>query len=658
MMQVILRDHKLSSYSLNSVSAHFLGEQKEDVHHSIISELQNKNEFTRRRLAVYCLKDAYLPMRLMEKLMCLFNLTEMARVTGVPITYLFTRGQQIKVASQLYRKAAEHNLIIPVDKKNEQEGKYEGAVVIEPVRGFYTDPVATLDFASLYPSIMMAHNLCYTTLIPKGQEGKYTEEEVVRTPNHDTFVRAHLKKGLLPMILEELLAARKKARQELAKATDPFQKAVLDGRQLALKISANSVYGFTGAQVGQLPCLAISSSVTSYGRQMIEATMEYVVEKYNKKNGYKFDSQVIYGDTDSVMVKFGVDTIAEAMALGQEAANYVTKFFVQPIKLEFEKVYCPYLLMNKKRYAGLLWTKPDKWDKIDAKGIETVRRDNCGFVKETVQTCLNMLLIEKNSEIALDYCKGVISDLLQNRIDLSLMVITKGLGKKTNKPVEDGKVQKPGAAGSTYTAKQAHVELAERMRQRDEATAPTVGDRVAYVMIKAAKGSKGYEKSEDPLYVLQNNLPIDFQFYVDHQIKQPLLRIFEPIYQNAEAMLFQGEHTRSVYIPKMATSSGLGKFAVVKKTCLGCKNVLATGELVICEKCKPKKKMIYIERKQELCLYEKNYSDLWVQCQRCQGSLHEDILCSSRDCPIFYRRIKAKKNMEENREVLERFLDW
>ena len=101
------------------------------------------------------------------------------------------------------------------------------------------------------------------------------------------------------------------------------------------------------------------------------------------------------------------------------------------------------------------------------------------------------------------------------------------------------------------------------MRERDEATAPSVGDRVAYVMIKAAKGSKGYEKSEDPLYVLQNNLPIDYQFYLEHQIKQPLLRLFEPAFPNAEALLFQGEHTRNVHIPKVATSSGLGKFTVV-----------------------------------------------------------------------------------------------
>ena len=85
------------------------------------------------------------------------------------------------------------------------------------------------------------------------------------------------------------------------------------------------------------------------------------------------------------MVKFGTDNIEEAMRLGKEAAAYVSGHFIQPISLEFEKVYCPYLLMNKKRYAGLLWTKPDKFDKMDCKGIETVRRDNCGLIKETVQ---------------------------------------------------------------------------------------------------------------------------------------------------------------------------------------------------------------------------------------------------------------------------------
>lgn len=112
---------------------------------------------------------------------------------------------------------------------------------------------------------------------------------------------------------------------------------------------------------------------------MIELTQEEVEKKFTKLNGYDYTAEVIYGDTDSVMVKFGVNTLEEAMKLGQEAAEYVTAKFDKPIKLEFEKVYFPYLLINKKRYAGLYWTKTDKFDKMDTKGIE-VRTESCTFL--------------------------------------------------------------------------------------------------------------------------------------------------------------------------------------------------------------------------------------------------------------------------------------
>lgn len=111
-------------------------------------------------------------------------------------------------------------------------------------------------------------------------------------------------------------------------------------------------------------------SVTAYGRQMIDLTKNAVESKYTIENGYKHDAEVIYGDTDSVMVKFGVSDLKEAMDLGAEAAAAVSDTFVRPIKLEFEKVYYPYLLISKKRYAGLYWTNPDKHDKMDTKGIE------------------------------------------------------------------------------------------------------------------------------------------------------------------------------------------------------------------------------------------------------------------------------------------------
>ena len=133
----------LSSYTLNAVSAHFLGEQKEDVHHSCITDLQNGNDDSRRRLAVYCLKDAYLPQRLFDSLKYMFNYVEMARVTGVPLSYLLTRGQQIKVMSQLYRKAKQVGMLLPVQQRKQQDGdKYEGGYVDDKRhgKGTYTCP--------------------------------------------------------------------------------------------------------------------------------------------------------------------------------------------------------------------------------------------------------------------------------------------------------------------------------------------------------------------------------------------------------------------------------------------------------------------------------------------------------------------------------------
>jgi DNA polymerase delta subunit 1 len=185
------------------------------------------------------LKDAYLPQRLLDKLMSLINYIEMSRVTGVPFNFLLARGQQIKVVSQLYRKAAEHDLIIPAMRSEVAEEQYEGATVIEPIRGYYDVPIATLDFASLYPSIMMAHNLCYSTLLDPAQIPllKLGPDDYIKTPSNDFFIKSHVRKGLLPIILEELLSARKKAKADLKKETDPFKKAVLDGRQLALKVN-------------------------------------------------------------------------------------------------------------------------------------------------------------------------------------------------------------------------------------------------------------------------------------------------------------------------------------------------------------------------------------------------------------------------------------
>lgn len=640
---VMQRDHKLRSYSLNSVSQHFLGEQKEDVHHSIISDLQLASDETRHRLAVYCLKDALLPLRLIDKLMIIVNNVEMARVTGVPIPWLLERGQQIKVFSQILRKARAKDLVFPTKDRSDSvmnQGSYEGATVISPKKGFYDTPIATLDFASLYPSIMMAHNLCYSTLVLKSDVPLLQPGTFTKTPSGDYFVKKSEYSGILPEILNDLLTARKAAKKAMNAATDDLEKAVLNGRQLALKISANSVYGFTGAQVGKLPCLAISASVTSFGREMIERTKNLVEERYP-------GTDVVYGDTDSVMIRCvvpqgaGVDDRARleaAMKFGVEAAAEVTKAFIHPIKLEFEKVYSPFLLMNKKRYAGLLWTNPDRYDKLDAKGIETVRRDNCPLVASVLSGVLNRILIQKSVESAIAYVKGTISDLLMNRLDISQLVVSKAFSKAEDK----------------YENKQAHIALVERMRKRDPASAPTVGDRVAYVIIKGERGAKSYEKSEDPIYVLEHNVPIDVNHYLDHFLKGPLTRVFEAVMDKPEELV-KGEHTRHIAVAlPPSNAGGLMRFVKIKKTCLGCK-ASVEGNAALCAMCEEKGPDIYTSVVAKRNHFETIYSRVWTQCQQCQGSLHQEVLCTAKDCPVFYMRKKVEKDLKEAQDTLDRF---
>ena len=150
-----------------------------------------------------------------------------------------------------------------------------------------------------------------------------------------------------------------------------------------------------------------------------------------------------------------------------------------------------------------------------------MRRDNCLLVRQVIETVLEKILKQRDVQGAVKYVQSTIADLLMNRLDFSQLVITKGFTKEAD----------------SYGVKMAHIELAQRMRQRDPATAPVVGDRIAYVIIKAAKNAKAYEKSEDPIFALDNNLPIDTKHYLDHYLTKPLLRIFEPILHNAQSVL-------------------------------------------------------------------------------------------------------------------------
>lgn len=619
MMLVIRRGFKLRSYSLNSVSIHFLKEQKEDVPYSSMEELQAKDKDSRRRIASYCLRDTVLPLRLFNHLDTLINYTELARVTGVPIEYFFTRGISVKMLTLIYRAAAKEDFIVPVIDPFETDRSYEGGFVMEPKRGFYNKPISVMDFSSLYPSIMISRNICYTTLLSKQQ---YEEIGGIKTPTNNYFCSQETKRGLLPRILVDLLASRKKTRAGLADEKDPAKKACLNGRQLAIKLCANSLYGFTGATTGKLPCFEISQSVTSFGREMIVFTKKLIEETFSRASGYSHDSVVIYGDTDSVMVDFNESDLGRVFEMSREISAFVSSKFVKPVALEFEKVYYPYLLINKKRYAGLLYSNPDKPSKIDTKGIETVRRDNCGLVKNVVETVLERILHERDVESAQQFVRDVVRDLYLGRTDLSLLVISKSLTK----------------TGDKYGSKQAHVELAEKLRKRDENTAPVLGDRIPYVIVNKGKKVAAYEKSEDPVYVLEHNLPIDTEYYIEQQLSKPLHRIFEPIMDNVDE-LFRGEHTRTVSTAPL--NGPMNAFVRTATTCVGCR---VPGS-VICSRCTVEFHIHLLKLQTEVEEKKERLNNCWVECQRCQGSIHNEVLCVNRDCPIFYMRTKVKKEL-------------
>jgi DNA polymerase delta subunit 1 len=292
LFQDIKREHKLESYSLNNVSKHFLKDSKLDM--PVKEIFRRYREGTPRELgevAEYCIKDTELPLELMAKLCTVPNLTEMAKACWVPLSFLSERGQQIKVFSQMVRKAGELGFLIPtirVDPRTLTDDKYEGATVLEAQTGAYYTPITALDFASLYPSIMCAHNLCYSTMV---MHPKFDNLPGVTYDQFGPFRFAQAPApSLLPAILTELKAFRKKAKRDMAAAEGTPMEAVYNGKQLAYKISMNSVYGFTGAQKGMLPLVAIASTVTMRGRQMIEETKQYVEANFQGAN-------VRYGDT-------------------------------------------------------------------------------------------------------------------------------------------------------------------------------------------------------------------------------------------------------------------------------------------------------------------------------------------------------------------------
>ena len=599
---IVKREQKLISYKLDYVAEVHIGDQKDPL---TPLDIFNMSQGTSEQITTvirYCAKDCTLVLKLIKKLCIITNLIGMANVTYVPIEYIENRGQQIKVHSQLLYEARLNNYLVPTlpyQANKENTDKFTGATVLDAKQEAHFVQIAGLDFASLYPSIMIANNYSYETMVKNEeynnldgidyQDTIWTEDQGKETERVECVRFVQNKKGILPIMLDKLWTQRKAIKKEMKQIKKQINEIediklkaelqtlyeVKDGFQLAMKVSMNSIYGFTGANLGRLPEKRIAASVTATGRDMIKQCKDHVESTYNCK--------VVYGDTDSIYVKFtteykGQKHMDEVFRLSEIAADSCSKLFKKPIDLEFEKVMYPFILFSKKRYVCVIWTNPHKHDYIDYKGIQVVRRDNCPLIKEKSKKIFETILLERDIPKSIEMAKDYTKNLLEGNYPIKELVISKSLkgygsyefdkqiictncGKKWYSEVlEDNKIKKKYRIPMNdkksltdnlkefmsneqycFTCKKntkyknneaniAHVALARKMEARDPYNCPLPGERVPYVFKKTgAKNPRQFEMVEDPDYLIQNCIPIDYEYYFEHQLKSALDTIFEPI---------------------------------------------------------------------------------------------------------------------------------
>ena len=547
----VKKGYKLDSYKLDNVSKLYLGDNKIDMPaKEMFARYKEGDPVKLREVAEYCIKDTLLPHRLLSKLCILINLLEMAKATWVPLCYLVERGQQIKVFSQLTKKAREMGFMVPMIQYGQLGDQgYEGATVLEAQKGAYYKPITALDFEGLYPSIMMAHNLCYSSLVmdPKYENVPGVEYETFEIPvpskvegQPPTKRMCKFAQGvptLLPSILLELKQFRKQAKKDMAASTGAL-KAMYNGKQLAYKISMNSVYGFTGASKGMLPCVNIASTVTTKGRSMIDQTKEYVEKNFP-------GAKVRYGDTDSVMVEFdvgdrkGIEAVEYSWEIGERAAEECTALFKKPNNLELEKVYWPYFLYSKKRYAAKLWTQGKdgkmNMDYIDVKGLQLVRRDNTAHVREVCKELLDVVLESSDTEPPKALALQRAIELIEGDVPNEKLTLSQSLSDSYKVKGNSVSINSPGIKDIN----QAHVQVVRKMRERQPGSEPQSGDRVPYILVKTDDPkAKAFEKSEDPKYVKDNDIPIDYEYYFMNKFINPVCDLLEPLFEDPKEEIF------------------------------------------------------------------------------------------------------------------------
>ena len=542
---------------------------KDDVSPQDIFRLHRGSAEDRAVVGKYCLQDCDLVVDLYRKLETFNNSMSMANVCTVPVSYIFTRGQGIKIESLIFKFCQERGVVIPVlpvPSAAAAEDSYEGAIVLDPEPGFYsTSPIGVCDFASLYPSTIVSENISHDSLLwvkdftndgvlISHQWGSevydecdgyaYTDIEfdIIRPDPSDE--RKHKRKvkcgrricryaqpldgskSTLPQITTWLLTARSAKKKEMKAEKDPERYALLDAEQLAYKLTGNSLYGQLGSGTFKIRLQALAASVTAYGRKQILFAKAAIEQFYGPgANLPNCNAKIVYGDTDSIFVEFnprnpatgerleGREARVATIEMTDEAGHFITKTLAAPHDFEFDKAFDPLLMFSKKRYAGNMYEEnPDDYVH-KYMGIALKRRDNAPIVKTIFGGAMKMLLDKRDVSGAFQFVKDKCLELVDGKVSLGQLTVTKSLRADYADP---GRI--------------AHKALADRITKRDPGNAPAAGDRIGYVYIRPLAGQEASklqgDRIETPLYIKEHQLVPDYRHYIEHQLQNPISQAF------------------------------------------------------------------------------------------------------------------------------------
>lgn len=606
--------------------------------------------------------------------------SEQSRLLGVDFFSVFSRGSQFKVESLMFRIAKPENFIVvsPSRKQVGQQNALECLpLVMEPQSAFYTSPVLVLDFQSLYPSVMIAYNYCYSTCLGRivswrGQNKmgftdfkrepgllELVKEYINIAPNGIMYVKPEMRKSLIAKMLGEILETRVmvKSGMKVDKEDKTLQR-LLNNRQLALKLIANVTYGYTSASFsGRMPCSEIADSIVQTGRETLERaiTLIHSVERWG--------AEVVYGDTDSLFVHLKGRTKDEAFAIGNEIAEAVTSTNPRPVKLKFEKVYFPCVLLAKKRYVGFKYESPQQTEpELDAKGIETVRRDGTPAEQKIEEKALKILFRTADLSQVKSYFQRQCTKIMMGRVSIQDFLFAKEVKLGT---YSDKGPPPPGALVAT-----------KRMLD-DPRAEPQYGERVPYVVVTGAPSARLVDRCVAPETLLQDDqYELDAEYYISKNIIPPLERIFNLVGANVrqwydEMPKVQRIRTISAVPRGLQPVGGAGNALVgpamktlenylKSSSCSICKAKLAAAlnsadvalepRLPLCESCAARPVASLLALRTRLQRSEARAQRVDMVCRSCSGlAFGDEVRCDSRDCPVFYTRVRERANLTDSR---------